>query len=77
MTTSDRPVLAIVHGEGSPAMSLPSGATVSNLTINAYNASGDTALQLAGSASHVAITATGSLSVNNTIGVVDSGQIAA
>jgi hypothetical protein len=59
----------IIQGQGSPAVTVAPGSTISNLTINMYNATGETALQLAGGATNVAITATEPGSTMNNIGV--------
>jgi hypothetical protein len=59
----------IIQGQGSPAMTVASGSTVTGLTVNLYSAPGDTGLSLAGSANDVAVTATGPLSTMNNIGV--------
>jgi hypothetical protein len=59
----------VIQGQGSPAMAVASGSTVSNLTIDLYNAPGETGLQLVGVATGVAVTATQPMSATNPIGV--------
>jgi hypothetical protein len=59
----------VVQGAGSPAMMLSGGSTVTGLTINLYNSTGNTGLELAGTATGVAVTATGTLNTENNIGV--------
>src|SRR5262249_28560371 len=57
-----------IQGQGSPAMAVSSGSTVANLTINLNNQQAGTGLGLGGSATDVAVTATG-LTWDNPIGV--------
>jgi hypothetical protein len=59
----------VIQGQGSPAMVVSSGSSVSNLSIDLYGANGETGLSLAGIATGVVVTATEQLSATNPIGV--------
>lgn len=51
------PTKTIIQAQGSPGMNISSGSKVSNLGIEVYPTGGNTGLQLAGTATNVAITA--------------------
>jgi hypothetical protein len=63
----------IIQGEGVSAVTLSSGSSISELTINLANGTGNTGLALSGTATGIAITATEPLSTTNNIGVDLSG----
>ncbi len=67
------PGKTVIQGQGSPAMAVASGSSVWNLTVNLYNAPGETGLQLAGSATDVSVTATEPMSATDPIGVALNG----
>jgi hypothetical protein len=58
-----------IQGQGSPAMNISAGSTVTGLTINLHNEQGGIGLALAGTATNVAVTATGSFNLTNPLGV--------
>lgn len=60
----------IIQGLGSPAMELSAAqSTVSNLTVNLHDEQGGLGLMLAGTATKVAVTATGTNNTTNPLGV--------
>lgn len=63
----------VIQAQGSPGFAVSAGSSVSDLTINLHNGSGETGLQLAGSATRVSVTATGANNQTNAIGVALSG----
>jgi hypothetical protein len=63
----------IIQGQSVAAMTLSSGSSVTNLTIDLAGGTGRAGLVLAGSATNVAIIATQPLSTNNSIGVELNG----
>ena len=63
----------VVQGQGVTAFTASSGSSVSKLTINLAAGTGNSGLQLAGTATNVAVTATNPLSTKDNIGVALTG----